>query len=141
MKPTFAYSLALLATTLIGAGGAMAQQAAFELELNNVKPAEIGCRLTYVARNSTGADIESIGFEMVVFDAEGMVDRRLNLEFGAFPDGKTKVLQFDIAGQQCDAISRLLINDAAECTVSEGDAPDCLGLLVPSNRTALDFGI
>lgn len=135
-----AFALAAVAAVGLASPG-LAQEASFGLELNSLKPADTGCRLTYVAKNATGADLDAISFEVAVFDGEGTVSRLLILEFGALSDGRTKVVQFDLAGQSCDDISRLLINGAPECTAAAGEAPDCLGALAPSSRTGVDFGL
>lgn len=136
-----AFALALAAASSLAASPGIAQEARFGLELNSLKPADAGCRLTYVAQNATGADLEAISFEVAVFDSEGTVSRLLILEFGALTDGKTKVVQFDLAGQSCEDVSRLLVNGVAECTAAEGEAPDCLGALAPTSRTEVGFGL
>lgn len=120
---------------------AAAQDAGFGLELNNAHPVETGCRLTYVAQNSTGIDLAETSIEVAVFDKSGAVDQMLILDFGGLQDGKTKVVQFDLAGQSCEEISRLLVNGVAECAARDGDAPDCLDLLAPSSRIGIGFGI
>ena len=141
MKRTVAFALAMGVATAFGAAPGSAQQAQFELELNSLKPVETGCRLTYVARNATGTDLDAASFEVAVFDGEGAVNRLLILEFGALRDGKTKVVQFDLASQDCGDISRLLVNDVAQCDAAEGDGPDCMKALTPSSRTEVQFGL
>ncbi|WP_231700992.1 hypothetical protein [Aliiruegeria sabulilitoris] len=141
MKSIPAIALGLAMATGIATAPASAQQPQFELELNSLKPVETGCRLTYVARNATGTDLQAASFEVAVFDGEGAVGRLLILEFGALRDGKTKVVQFDLAGQDCSEISRLLVNDIAECSAAQGDAPDCMQALSPSSRTEVQFGL
>ncbi len=141
MNKTKAFALAAAAAASIAASPGLAQEAGFALELNSLRPAEMGCRLTYVALNETGADLSAAAFEVAVFDGEGTVNKLLILDFGALKNGKTKVVQFDIAGQDCGDISRLLVNDAAECAVTDGEAPDCLEMLEPSSRTNVKFGL
>ena len=141
MKAINALTLALALGAGALAGPASAQQSGFELELNTLRPTESGCRLTYVARNATGSDVDAASFEVAVFDGEGAVNRLLILEFGKLRDGRTKVVQFDLANQPCDDISRLLVNAAAECAIAGSDGADCLDLLVPSSRTEVAFGL
>jgi hypothetical protein len=116
---------------------------AFELDLNGaVDIAEGGCRLTYVATNLSDQEFERTAFQVGVFDAEGAVTRLLVLEFGALVAGKTKILQFDLAGSPCAAISRIVVNDVAACTLVGGATSDfCLKGLVATSRTAIQFGI
>jgi len=113
----------------------------FMLELNNAQTEGQGCRLTYVATNESGMDIEEIGYEVAVFDTEGVVDRLLILEFGRLADGRTKVVQFDLTEAGCEGISRLLVNGVAACTAADGSEPDCLGMLRTEARGAIAFGM
>lgn len=136
---------AAIACAALAPGAAMAQSDAagdggsFRLELNNAQSEGQGCRLTYVATNQSGMDIEEIGYEVAVFDTDGVVDRLLILEFGSLSDGRTKVVQFDLAEASCDGISRLLVNGVAACTAADGTEPDCLGMLETSARGAIAF--
>lgn len=123
---------------------AFAQEtSAFELELNGAADTEGGgCRLTYVATNLSDLAFEKTAFQVGLFDAEGAVTRLLVLEFGALVAGKTKILQFELAGSTCAAISRIVINDVAACTLADGTTSDfCLSGLVATSRTAIQFGL
>jgi hypothetical protein len=141
MMPKFLTAMAMATVTTVGASAAFAQDGGFGLELNNAREAENGCRMTYVARNGTGTDLSAISFEVAVFDAEDIVSRLLILEFGALTDGRTKVVQFDLADQPCAGISRLLVNSVSECSAAEGEAPDCMAVLNASSRTDIGFGL
>ncbi len=138
-------SLALSALIAFGApGAALAQEGggSFTLELNNATTVEAGCRVTYVATNSLGTDLEEMTLELAVFDGEGTVtDTRILLDFGAISAGKTKAIAFDLAETTCEDISRLLINDVAECTADDGSQPDCLEALRTSSRAGIEFGL
>ncbi len=113
------------------------------LELNTAADtAEGACRLTYVASNGLAAPLEMTSFQMAVFDADGAVTRLIVLDFGALPLGKTKVVQFDIPGQTCAQISRIIVNDVAQCTTT-GDAAveGCLTSLSTASRSTIQFGL
>ncbi|WAP70232.1 hypothetical protein [Jiella pelagia] len=109
------------------------------LELNNAVDEAGLCRLSYVAVNSTSQPLETVSYDVVVFDTNGQVSQFLVLQFGQLPAGKTKVVQFDLADQPCDGISRILVNDVAECQTSQGNAGICMDALSPSSRTAITF--
>lgn len=141
MMPKSIAAATLAAFAALSAVPATAQDSGFGLELNNVRDSENGCRMTYVARNATGTDLDAISFEVAVFDSSDVVSRLLILEFGALTNGKTKVVQFDLADQPCEGISRLLINSVSECAASAGEAPDCMGVLNASSRTDVGFGL
>lgn len=141
LKTLTAGTLSALTATFMATVPSHAQSGNFGLELNNARAVENGCRLTYVATNNTGAELDKTSYEVAVFDKEGGVSRLLILEFGKLQNGKTKVVQFDLADQACDNISRLLVNSVAECTAADGSTPDCMAGLVTSSRTEIDFGI
>ncbi len=137
---------AVLIALSLGSSPLWAQDAAppsLALELNTAADtAEGACRLTYVASNGLTAPLEMTSFQMAVFDAEGAVTRLIVLDFGALPVGKTKVVQFDIPGQTCAQISRIIVNDVAQCTTTGGAAVDgCLTSLTTASRGAIQFGL
>ena len=129
--------------------GAVAQtaeddQGAFLLELNNAANTnDGGCRLTYVAANQSDLAFDRTAIQVGIFDADGVVTRLLLLEFGALIAGKTKILQFDLAGQTCDEISRIVVNDTAACTLSDGggESDFCATRIEAGSRTAIQFGL
>lgn len=111
------------------------------LELNALQSSESGCRVTFLATNNLGRPLSKAGFEVALFDAEGAIDRLVSLDFKALANGKTKVLQFELQDLQCDAVSRILVNDVGACE-GEGLAPDaCLARLATSTRTKTQFGV
>lgn len=95
------------------------------LELNSLKTVEQACRLSFVARNETGTDIEKAVFETVIFDADGGVASLSLFDFRDLPTTRPRVRQFDLPGRTCDAVGRVLINGANTCTVSGEDSDLC----------------
>lgn len=137
---------AFLATGVFASAG-FAQSAEespkISLELNNAAGTEGGgCRLTYVATNRSGQALSQIAYQVGIFDAEGIVRRILVLEFGALTDGKTKIVLFDLAEQTCPDISRIIVNDVAQCTLASDEkaADFCLNGLATNSRTDIQFG-
>ena len=135
--------LTTLATSIALATPSFAQETpVFSLELNGATETEAGsCRLTDVAANRTGNALDRTAYEVAVFDSQGAVTRLLVLEFGDLVEGKTKILQFDLAGTPCGAIARIVGNDAAACVVAGAESPICMQSLTASSRTAIQFGI
>ena len=137
--------LARLATaalaTLGGLCAAAAQDKTLSIELNDATDVGGACRLVFVALNGTGVVIEKTAFDVVTFDAAGKVGQSLTFQFGRLPVGKTRVVQFDLAGQSCTGISRLLVNDVSDCAV-DGKASDlCMDALATKTRAAIEFGL
>ncbi len=138
---SFTFSAVAAAAVSLGAPVFAQTPGPFTLELNNTGDIEQSCRLTYVATNDMGIDLSEASYEVAVFDAEGLVERLLILQFGALEDGRTKVVQFDLAEMACANISRLLVNSVAECTGADGSSPDCLGALETTSRSDINFGL
>ena len=126
----------LLAATL--ATPALAEEPALGLELNTVNEEEGACRLTFLAENALGADLDALVLEAVLFTAGGSVDRLTLFDFGALPAGRPRVRQFDVNGLSCDALGQVLVNGATECA-GAGLAPGaCIDALRISSRTGVE---
>ncbi|MGH1369541.1 MAG: hypothetical protein ACRBCL_13090 [Maritimibacter sp.] len=136
---------AVAAALCLSGTAAFAQEseARLAVELNGAAETDAGaCRLTFVAANQTGIALDRTAYEIALFDAGGTVTRLLLLEFGALVEGKTKILQFELAETGCATISRLVVNDVAACDEAGGTATGiCLSALEASSRTAIQFGI
>ncbi|MDP5348764.1 MAG: hypothetical protein NWQ32_10275 [Paracoccaceae bacterium] len=118
------------------APGAFAQGASggLSLELNRIDALDGACRLTFLAQNTLGSDLETLSLETVLIDTKGRVERLTLFEFGALPDGVPRVRQFDVPGLVCDDLGRVLINGVAAC--SAGAA--CQQRLELSTRTDVE---
>jgi len=144
MKLKLAFLLAALAN-----GPALAQEAAspaaagnLALELNALTPSETGCRVSFLATNTLGTELTRSAFEIALFGANGGIERLVSLEFKAMPEGKTRILQFDISGLQCDGLTRVLINDVVACDGEGLDPKTCLDSLTTASRLdAVEFGV
>lgn len=109
------------------------------IELNKASDANGNCRLVFVAKNDTGQPLDQTAYEVVIFDGEGGVLDFLVLQFGRYPSGKTRVVRFDVENQQCEGISRLLVNDIDVC-VSGGQATNvCVEKLTTTSRNDIKF--
>lgn len=110
------------------------------LDLNALQPSQNGCRLTFVVANNLTTPIDRTAFEMALFNRQGVVDRLSVLDFKGLPAGKTKVSRFDLSGVQCDAISRVLINDATACEGAGTAADACISSLRTTSKSGIQFG-
>jgi hypothetical protein len=131
----------------LGMGNAFAQEVAaapapeLKLELNALQKSDAGCRITFLATNDLGKALDKAAFEVALFNAEGGIERLVSLDFKALTAGKTKVLQFDLTGTQCEDVGRVLVNDVAACT-GEGVEPGaCLAGLKTDTKTKITFGL
>jgi hypothetical protein len=127
---------------LSGSTGSGAQQKLLTIELNRMQQSQNGCRLSFMAVNKMGTGLDKTALEIVIFDADNIVSQMLLLDFGRLPNDKTKIVEFDLS-LQCEQISRVLVNDIAECAGAEEQnlAEDCFNALRTLNRAEIEFGI
>ncbi|TRW99579.1 hypothetical protein FNJ84_02570 [Paracoccus sp. M683] len=116
------------------------------LELNNATDTEGGaCRMTFVATNGSPDSFAQTGWQVGIFDGQGIVRSILALEFGALPASKTKIVLFDLPGRGCADISRVVVNDVTLCQPegsAQGElASTCLDALATRSRANIEFGI
>ncbi|WP_332690617.1 hypothetical protein [Devosia sp.] len=138
----FAATLALiLLCSSVFAQESASAPASLALELNALQPAEAGCRVTFLATNRLGGQLDRAAVELALFDAAGTIDRIVTLDFKDLSKDKTKVLQFELAGLQCDGLGRLLVNDITVCEGAISPSTLCLDALQTSTRLDLDFGV
>ena len=69
-----------------------------------------------------------------VFDTDGVIRRRLVIEFGPLRAGKTSIRAFDLDAA-CETLGSLLVNDVIVCAPAASG--DCLARLELSSRTAI----
>ncbi|WP_422372142.1 hypothetical protein [Hoeflea sp.] len=110
------------------------------IELNRLEQNGEACRLTFVVSNELGSDLSGSGFEMVIFDGNGLVRLMTVFDFGALPAGKTVVKRFELPDTGCGSVSRILVNSAARCSGPGIDPSRCSQALTTSNRTETEFG-
>ncbi len=108
---------AYCALAMVAPTAAISQDTASELtiELNALDPVESACRLVFVAHNGFETDITSLILEAVAFDTAGGVAQISLFDFADLPSERSRVRQFDLPGQSCDAIGSLLINGVQTC--------------------------
>jgi hypothetical protein len=104
------------------------------LELNRVEDAGQACRIYLVLDNTTEANFASFLVDLVVFDAEGVIQRRIAFESAPLPSKRTRVKLFDLERLTCAQVARIHFNDVIECRDQTGKR-DCAGLVQPVSRT------
>jgi uncharacterized membrane protein len=121
---------ALIALPALAASGV-------SIELNRLEARDQSCRVSLVVGNPGDKAYDSLKLDLVFFDKEGVISRRLAVEAGPVRAAKTTVKLFDAADTPCDGVSRVLLNDITAC----GGEQDCLGLVSTSSRVkGVEFG-
>ena len=114
---------------------------ALTLELNALQASAAGCRISFLATNQLGGQLDRAAVELALFDTAGAIERIVTLDFKDLSNGKTKVLQFQLTGLQCDNLGRVLVNDVSACEGAISPASICLDALQTSTRLDITFGI
>lgn len=109
------------------------------VELNKLEPTEGDCRAYLLFENRTAVDFRSMKLDLVMFNAEGIINKRLAVEGGPLPPGKTSVKLFDIQGVGCDAVERVLLNGILACSDPEGERSGCLDMVETASRSSAGF--
>lgn len=133
------HPLNLLPALVLLSTAVMAEPAAVRMELNKLEPSEAACRTYLVMENGTGIAFESLKLDLVMFDTDGVVNKRLAVETGPLPADKTRLQVFDMDGVSCSGLGRVLLNDVMTCSDAKGARADCLGLVQPVARGELSF--
>jgi hypothetical protein len=122
--------LALMVSSVLAPLQLAAAEHAIRVELNTMESSETACRLTFVIQNN-GVSLESLKLDLVVFNTESIVYRRIITEMGPVRTGRTIVKTFAI-DTQCAQIGSVLVNDIAACVPGEPNA--CLDGLTLESR-------
>jgi hypothetical protein len=123
----------LLCLTLGTLAGTVAAQE-IKLELNKLEPQTNACRAYLVFDNSAGPAIEALQLDLILFDQDGVIARRLAVDTAPLRAAKTTVKLFDIPDLACGDIRRILINEVLECRDASGAQTDCIERLSLSSR-------
>lgn len=157
--------LGLIAAALMAAGAVPARAADTPLpvELNKLEPlpaagtTPAGCRVYFVINNNDADTLAQLRLDLILFGTDGVIARRVALDLGPLPGKKTGVRLFDLTGQPCDGIGKVLINDVLACQSTPASQPAtpapepvapspvsttaCLDRLTPTSRiAAVTFG-
>jgi hypothetical protein len=101
------------------------------LELNAAENSNNRCLLTFLIENKTNKAIDSLKLDLALFNAEGIIQRRMITEMGPVRGMRTNVRTFPAEGD-CGQIGAILVNDVAAC--SAGDPGECMDGLTLSSR-------
>ncbi len=145
-SPDWVRGLSVMAMALaLACGPAGAQEdesgaATLGIELNKLEQTGAACRSYMVLSNRTDVVLDQLSLDLVVFDTDGVIDRRLAVELGPVNAGRTQVKVFDMAGLDCGRVARVLLNDVLTCSPDRvDDATTCDAALRVSGRGTVDF--
>lgn len=132
--------VALLAVVWPGQGHAEGEAGrSVKIELNKMEQVDGACRAYLLFENDTGQRFDSFRLELILFNADGVIDRRIAVDASPLRSDKSVVKLFDLSGLSCESISRVLLNDVSACAVDGAERNDCIDIIEPSTRTAVSF--
>lgn len=128
----------VLAMALAGAVmPAQAEPNSVSIELNKLEPRDKGCRAHFVVSNSSETALESMKLDLVLFQPDGVIGRRIIVDLAPIQPKKRAVKQFDLEDTPCDRIGSMLINEITECRAACGPLDDCLARIAVSSLTSV----
>jgi hypothetical protein len=131
-----AWLLLGMAAMLPAAAPAEAAAPPIRLELNRLEAREgNACRVWLVANNAGAEALDPLRLDLVLFGRDGIVARRVAVDVGPLPAGRTQARIFDLAGQACDGFGTILLNDVLACNGTEAAArAACIDRAVLASR-------
>lgn len=131
----------LMAVASIPAGRPAAAEpdagAPIAIELNKLESNGDACRAYLLLKNTSAWAFDSLKLDLVMFDIDGVVTKRLAVQAAPLPQGKTSLKVFDVAGHACGGIGSILLNDVLAC--APATAGECLELITASARGGVPF--
>jgi hypothetical protein len=118
---------------------ARAAEPLVSIELNKLEAHGEACRAYLVLENKTNAAFESLKLDLVTFDAQGVVAKRLAVETAPLAASKTSLTAFNIAKQDCGGIGRVLLNSILACRQAGSPRSDCLERVTTTARGRVPF--
>jgi len=116
------------------AAQAWAQDAAIEMELNKLEANEADCTSLFVVRNRTDTEFAKVLTELVIFNKDRIVTKRLALDIAPLAAQKTRVLAMRISDVPCEAIDEILLNTVSDCQSGAAQIDDCVSAITVSSR-------
>jgi hypothetical protein len=104
----------------------LAEPQRLALELNKLEPSEKGCRAYLLIDNQGETALASFKLDLVLFQPDGVIGKRLALDLAPVRAKKRTVKTFELDGMACDRIASLLVNDVIDCKSEGGQAVECL---------------
>lgn len=127
-----------LAIMLSMAASAVAENAV-AVELNDATTVSGACHASFVVRNDLTHTLDRFQLDFYVFDGEGVIKSRTNIDLAPLLNRKSTVFAFRISTEPCAAVSKILVNDIPKCRAETGVKLDCLTGLVVSSRNRIEF--
>lgn len=104
------------------------------IELNKLEQQGEDCLAYLVFSNQSGRELTMLALELVLFDSDGFILRRLIVDAAPLDAGRTSVKLFEVGALQCAQLGRILLNEVVDCASADGLVADCSRRLELSSR-------
>ena len=128
-----AAALALLAQA---SAASAAEGPALRIELNRLETLGEACRVYLVLANGGTDSFETFKLDLVLFDTDGVIARRLAVEAAPLRAAKTSVKLFDLDDLACERVGTVLVNDVLACGTAAGPVEDCVTRIETASRAS-----
>jgi hypothetical protein len=118
---------------------AQAEPPKLAVELNKLEPQGAGCRAYVVVQNDDATAYQAYKLDLVVFQQDGVIGRRVALDLAPLKANKRTVKLFDFDNLSCDKIGSFLINDIVECKSEAGPIENCLAGMTVKSLTSVQL--
>ena len=109
------------------------------IQLNKLEADGDTCRAYIVLENRSDLSFDALRLDLVMFDVDGVIARRLAVDAAPLAAGRTSVRVFGISSLACDNIGRVLLNDALTCADASGERTDCMDRIIPESIASVPF--
>ncbi|MEM6358200.1 MAG: Tat pathway signal sequence domain protein [Pseudomonadota bacterium] len=130
---------AILMSLILGPVTALAEAQSVRIELNKMEPQEAACQAFLLIENGTEDAFDSLVLDLVMFDTDGIIARRLAVDVAPLRAGRTSVKVFAMQGVACDGIGRVLVNDVLTCSANGAARDDCFDIIETTSRTGVEL--
>ena len=117
---------ALIVGAFTAASAHAADAALLSVELNKLETYDKGCRVYVVVNNTGTSAYQSVKLDLVLFQPDGIIARRLAIDLAPLKPTKKSVKLFDVEAIPCDRVASVLVNEVMDCKSESGAIPDCL---------------
>ncbi|MEM8597880.1 MAG: Tat pathway signal sequence domain protein, partial [Pseudomonadota bacterium] len=115
------------------------EEGRISVELNKLETEAENCQSYLVLQNGTADAFDRLVLDLVMFDVDGIIARRLAVDIAPLDASRVAVKVFAVQGFACESISRMLVNGVLGCEAGGAARDDCRQLLAVSSRSDVDL--
>ncbi|HJO68382.1 MAG TPA: hypothetical protein QF804_01710 [Rhodospirillales bacterium] len=141
LKKAFRMIALALVIPIVATVAARAQPAPelLSIELNALNQNAAACQVYVVIDNVSEVAFAKFSTDLVLFDNDGLILKRLTTDFGRLRPNKIHVMSFVVDPLECAAVGRVVLNDVIDCEHDGSAGVDCIDAIRLSHRGDVGF--